>query len=394
MPARDFRIRVSFFYAFLFLGLGVQMPFLPLWLAGQGFGTTDIAIILAAQIAVRAIASPAGTYLADRGGRPVLLIRIFGALCCLSYLVLGAMTQFWSVLAVAVIAGAFYSPIPALAEAHAMDGSVRHGLEYGRLRVWGSLSFAAGTLISGLTLEAIGNFYIIYLLAAGQGLISLAGLVLHDEPHRAGERPRIAQAAGLLRDRMFVIFLASVSLAQASHALIYGFGSLHWQALGHSEAMIGLLWGLGVAGEILLFFYSRKAVSALTPQTIILFGAAGGLLRWAIDALDPPLALLACSQVLHAASFALTHLGTMLYIHQNIPARVRNSAQGLYSAFSGGIVMMIATSAAGPLYAALAAKAYLAMAAMSLGAIAMALMLRRLNPTNPAAPDASGSPRS
>ena len=34
MPARQFSVRLSVFNLFLFLGMGVQLPFLPLWVVG------------------------------------------------------------------------------------------------------------------------------------------------------------------------------------------------------------------------------------------------------------------------------------------------------------------------------------------------------------------------
>ena len=36
------------------------------------------------------------------------------------------------------------------------------------------------------------------------------------------------------------------ALMQGSHAAYYAFGSIHWQALGLSAGVIGLLWAWGV----------------------------------------------------------------------------------------------------------------------------------------------------
>jgi PPP family 3-phenylpropionic acid transporter len=90
-------------------------------------------------------------------------------------------------------------------------------------------------------------------------------------------------------------------------------------------------------------------------------------------------------QTLHAATFALTHFGTLHFLMQNVPDALRNSAQGLYTACSAGLFLMLATAAAGPLFEAFAGRAYLAMAAMSLTAAVLAFIVLKISPKEPAA---------
>ena len=85
-------------------------------------------------------------------------------------------------------------------------------------------------------------------------------------------------------------------------------------------------------------------------------------------------------QTLHAASFAMTHLGTMHMIRLMVPDHVRNRAQGFYSALSGGVLMSGAIWMSGPLYGRFGGYAYLAMAAMSVASLVMALVLLRVSP--------------
>ena len=48
MSSRSFFVRFSAFNAFLFLGTGIQMPFLPLWLRSEGLSDSQISLIVAA----------------------------------------------------------------------------------------------------------------------------------------------------------------------------------------------------------------------------------------------------------------------------------------------------------------------------------------------------------
>jgi PPP family 3-phenylpropionic acid transporter len=384
--------------AFLFLGLGVQLPFLPLWLADRGLSTAEIAIVLSGQILIRTLGAPLGTFLADRYKRPVPLIRFLPLLCAASYFALSFMHGFGPIFLVAVLAAITLSPVSPLAENFAMVESAKAGLDYGRQRSWASISFIVGTLVSGFALEVMTTSTAVVLIAISYAALGLAGFVLPDvKPriaHGQRQRARAGDVLRLFRSRVFVIFLLAVSMAQASHAMLYGFGSLHWEQLGISKATIGVLWGTGVCAEVVFFYCSGRLLPHFAPILLIFIGCLSGVLRWTATAFDPALWLLFPLQTLHATTFALTHFGTLHFLMQNVPDGLRNSAQGLYAACSAGLFLMLATAAAGPLFDAFAGRAYLAMTVMSLVASALALIVLSINPKGQGAAAASRSPQS
>ena len=57
-------------------------------------------------------------------------------------------------------------------------------------------------------------------------------------------------------------------MIQGSHALYYGFSTMDWRAVGLDGTLIGMLWGLGVAAEIVLFALSGRLPKALRPTTL------------------------------------------------------------------------------------------------------------------------------
>jgi PPP family 3-phenylpropionic acid transporter len=280
-----------------------------------------------------------------------------------------------------------------------MVESAKVGLDYGRQRLWASVSFIVGTLVSGFALELIATSAAVLLIAFSYAVLGLAAFVLPDTKPQAISSQPIAPAAPsdvlrLFQSRSFVIFLLAVSIAQASHAMLYGFGSLHWEQLGISKGTIGILWGIGVCAEVVFFFFSGRLLPHFAPILLILIGCLVGVFRWTVTAFDPALWLLVPLQTLHAGTFALTHFGTLHFLMQNVPAALRNSAQGLYTACSAGLFMMLATVAVSPVFDVFAGKAYLAMALMSLIAAVLAFTVLKLTPKAPAAEAASGSRQS
>ena len=163
----------------------------------------------------------------------------------------------------------------------------------------------------------------------------------------------------------------------SSHAVLYAFGSVHWRSVGFQGSTIGLLWATGVAAEVALFAFGTRFVARVLAALLLLAGALGGFVRWAVTAADPPLFALLPLQMLHALSFAATHLGAMKFLQSAVPANVANFGQGLYSAVVSGIFMGIALFAAGPLYAALAGQAYMVMALLCAAGALFAIGLHR-----------------
>ena len=384
MSARDFTFRLSLFNAVLFLGSGIQLPFLPLWLKSRDLDASQIALVLAAMTAVRVLAMPAGAYIADRFGqqRRVIIVSAFAAF--VSYLLLHFMSGFIPILAMAVVAGALWAPVGPLIEVLAIEGSTHYGIDYGRIRLWASLSFLAGSLMSGALLEVVPVEWVVLLIAGAQGLGAMVALVLpRDRAFRKADHVPVLlpQVVACLAGGGFLIFMAAAAIGQSSHGLIYALGSVHFDHLGYSKLAIGELWAAAVITEIAMFAFSSRFHAAFGAVNLIVIGVSCGLLRWLLFGIGVPLPLMFFGQMLHAGSFGLTHLGTMHFIQQNVPDGMRNTVQGIFSALSGGILLASTMWASGPLYGAMGGGAFFVMALCSAMALGLALILRRISPT-------------
>jgi PPP family 3-phenylpropionic acid transporter len=388
MTPLDFSLRLSLFSASLYLGSGIQLPFLPLWLKDRGLDAGEIGAILAAMTAIRVLSMPVGTFLADLHGHRRRVIVAGATTAFLCFLLMAAMPGFGTILLCGTLAAALFAPVPPLAEVLAIEGSRFHGLDYGRIRLWASLSFLAGSLLSGAMLEVVATAQVIFLIAAAQGLAAALALVLPDDPPQAsrdGRPVQVAAVAAVLATPPFLIFMAAAGLGQASHGFIYAFGSVHWDSLGYGKLAIGGLWAVGVLAEVVMFAFSNRIHRRIGSVHLIAAGAACGLLRWLAIGAEPPLPVLFLAQLLHAGSFGFTHLGTMHYVRETVPENMRNTAQGVYAALSGGVLLAVSMWGAGPLYGSLGGRAYFVMAGASAAALALALVLARISPTDRAA---------
>ena len=384
MPSRNFSLRLSLFNAVLFLGSGIQLPFLPLWLKDRGLPDSQVALVVALMMAVRILGIPLGTFIADltQRRRSVIIACAFGSTA--AYFGLSFMTGFWPILLAGMLAAALLAPIVPLTETLAVEGSAHFGLDYGRIRLWASLSFLTGSLGAGALLELIPIGGVILLIATAQALGALVTLLLPaDKAVRATTKTepiRLSSFLALVSAASFIVFMLAAGFGQASHGFLYSFGSVYFEALGYSKLVIGMLWAASVMAEVMMFAFSNRFYAAFGSVRLIMLGTAIATLRWVVTALAPPLGILFLVQTLHAGSFGLTHLGTMHYIRERVPANMRNTAQGLYSVLSSGILMSTTVWASGALYAGLGGGAFFVMAAISAVACGLAVLLKAISP--------------
>ncbi len=384
MTARIFGLRISIAYALMMMGSGVQLPFLPLWLKAKGLDNAGIAMVVAGMMAVRVLGAPLFAWVADHFGNRKLVIQLCAGFAFSAYLLLAISNGFGPITTMALIAGFMFAPVFALTEGFSVDGAAAHGLDYGRLRLWASVSFLMGSLVSGALLTKLDPLSTAWLIALAQGLAFLATLLLPDEPERPTHvvpgDDMLLRARDLFFGSSFPLLMLVAALGQSSHAMLYTSSSLHWTSLGFNSFDISLLWVAAVSAEVVLLGFSNRMLDAFGPSRLLLLGLSGGVLRWVMMASFSNYGILLASQMLHGLTFASAHLGAMHFIRLMVPENFRNRAQGLYSALSGGVFMATMAWMSGRLYGTWGGQAYYAMALVSLTALVLAVLLMRFNP--------------
>ena len=369
------RPRLAFFYGAFFAAVGVLGPFWPVWLASRGLAAEEIGLVMAVGVTLKVAVSPFLSQLADRRGERKRLMILFAAAALAAFLLFDFTIGFWSILAVSVLFHAFWTGILPLGESLTVTTAGQHGLEYGRLRLWGSLGFIASAVIAGRLLVGRPESLIHWLIAATVALTLVACLGLPGTAvPRASSRAPLGQ---LLRRRRFLVFLAAAALIQGSHSVYYGFSTLHWRGVGYSEAVIGGLWAEGVVAEIILFIYGATVARRLGAVRLVALGGIAAALRWTATGLSDALPVLMTVQALHALTYGATHLGAIYYIAERVAPEQSATAQGLYGATVFGIGMGLAMLVSGPLYGTYGGGAFLAMAVLALAGGLTALGLLR-----------------
>jgi PPP family 3-phenylpropionic acid transporter len=268
-----------------------------------------------------------------------------------------------------------------LIETVAVAGVRSEGLDYGRMRLWGSVTFIVANCAGGVLIEALGGGFGIWLIASAAALtVGAAHLLPAAKPRPVSERPlrphwRMSFPVRLLRARLFVVFLVAIGCIHGAHATFYTFGALHWQSQGLSAAWVGTLWAIGVSAEVILFACSAPVVRRFGPAQLIVAGGAAAVLRWSVMAFNPPLAVLLPLQTLHALTYGAAHLGAILFITRAVPQPGMGSAQTFYAVVAAGVILGLVGLASGALYESWGGAVYFVAAAVSLVGLGAGLVL-------------------
>jgi PPP family 3-phenylpropionic acid transporter len=373
-------VRFSFYYAAIFLAVGIHLPFWPAWLKFRGLDAAEISLILSVGVWIRAFANPFIAHFADRSGANKKIIMIAAGGGVVTYALFGIADGFWMLFVVNVAASAMFMALIPLGENLASRASVEHGFDYGRVRLWGSITFILAAYAGGWVVEETGDAAILWMIVAAMIAAFIAGFGLPERPTRdPATVPDVRfPAFALLRQKRFLVFIAAVSLLQSSHAVLYVFGTIHWRDAGIADDVIGALWAEGVIAEIILFAFSGAVVARVSPIRLMYIAAGGGVVRWAILANTTDVTTLFATQWLHGLTFGAAHLAAMHHMLRTVPERMSASAQGLYSGFAIGLVMGLMMLVSGWMYAGYGGGAFYAMTVLSAAGGAVALWLAGL----------------
>jgi len=370
-------LRLAAFYGASFAAVGVFLPYWPVWLAAQGLSPGQIGVLLAALFWPQVVTAVVIPYEADRRGWHRRLMVALAAVVLVALALFAVAGAFWVFLVLSMVVGASRAAILPLGEAMVLREAKARDISYGRVRLWGSVTFMAAAVAGGLAVEHGGAGIVLGLVLATALLTLVACLQLPE--YRDGGRPSAPPRLGrLLRRPAFLIFVLAAGLIQVSHAVYYGFATLYWRAVGYSEGAIGWLWAEGVLAETLLFAAAGALLRRLEPVRLLALAGAVTALRWSLSALSAELPVVLLAQSLHAISFGATHLAAMHYLRDQVPAELQASAQGFYAAFGHALPLGLVTPVAGWLYATSGGQAFWPMAALALAgsAISVALALR------------------
>lgn len=363
--------RLSAFYFLFFAHAGAYVAYFPLYLASRELSAVEIAWVLALPALARIVAPAAWGWLADRTGAHRGIVAFSCAVTAVAFAVLPFTPHIAALIALMSVLSAGALP---LVEAITLGALAGQSGRYGPIRLWGSVGFLATVLGGGAWLDRQPVVTVPWAIAAFM-LAALAAALLLPRGHTH----EVTQRAPLPLTPELAALLRAGFCNAVAHGALYAFLSLHLEREGYSGTMIGVLWTLGVAAEIVVFLYLPQLFRRFSLSTILVFSLASGVVRFlAIGWVPGELWLVLLAQLLHAATFGSFHAAAVAAVHRVCPEAAQARGQTLFSSVSYGAGAAAGLVIAGWAWEAGGARlAFTASAAAAAAGVFFALRLKR-----------------
>jgi len=339
------------YFIFFFFIWGIFLPFWGIWLESKGVSPEQIGTLFSLGLVLR-FCSNIGLLPRLKTANAtlqLLCLLSFGLLACLLLLVF---FQGWYALAaLTLLLNFLIGPMMPLGDIIGTRLVKQIKINYGQVRLWGSISFIVGSSFVGWSISEFGNESILWIIITAALLTYCLSLIkltprLQDPTDQPKEKVNIIS---LLKQPSVIYFVLIMGLIQGSHGAYYAFSSIYWSSVGISEFNIALLWGVGVLAEIVLMRFNDRLFNHWSIKKMCLLALIAGIIRWGVLWQTTELTLLILVQTFHAFTFALAHLAAMRFIAKQSDD-LMVGYQSLYSSLSLGLIMALLTYISGCVY--------------------------------------------
>lgn len=319
---------LKLFYFLSYGALGSLFPFLPLLLANRGLAPSQVGWVMVIVPVTNLLVPPLWGFAADALRARLLLLRVAVAGSGLAVLLLLPTLGFAASIAAMAVFSLFRAPLTSLADAASVEALQGRSQQFSRVRVWGSLGFAAFVAALGWlgassrpTLLLVSTA-IVYLLA------SAATIPLKEQ--LVQRRPGVITDVGrVLRRASVITFLAATATYYLGHSMYDIFFGLHAKALGLGDDFVGTGWAIGVCVEVVLLTLAPRFLHLLRTEHMLVVCAVVATVRWLVLAhFVSPWVLLA-SQALHGVTFGLWYLSLVSFVQTRADRHMRTTLQSI-----------------------------------------------------------------
>ncbi len=325
---------------FLYFGvMGIILPYFNLYCFHIGFNGYQIGVLSALRTGAITVFPLLWGVLADRSKTRRSIFILCNFISATIWVFFLYTTDYMLMVIITIFHGVFHSPIISFLEAFTMDLLEKEKKAYGRVRVWGTISFILVATFVGLLVDIYPLKIILALVLAGSILQAIISIRIPDvvpvikDSYVTGSKVFLKMPT--------VVFLSCAFLMLVSHGAYYGFFSIHLESLGYGNTFIGAAWALASVSEILVMVKSKSIFKRFSLENVLVFSFAIASIRWfTLSFVSSPFAIL-LSQTFHAITYGTFHMASILYIDRLVPDEAKTFGQALNNAVTYGLGMMV-----------------------------------------------------
>ncbi|MCO4780959.1 MAG: MFS transporter [Candidatus Cloacimonetes bacterium] len=329
------KTRYSLAFFILYLSFGLLIPYFPVLFQNLGYTPSEIAILSSLQPFFLMIFSPISGYLLSKYQKsPKKIVILTAGLTLASCFFLFFKLTFTMAMIAFGLHFSFRVIINPLLDCLAVAFTSSRNLEYGKIRIFGSLGFLLASYLGGYLFIGDNSYYFLVIYTV---LIALCIPVFSSLKEEGLFEVEGGMKTASLSSRQ-IIFLGAAFFMNISHCAYFVYYSIFLKdQMGISFENIGFFWVFAVLCEIILMQFYSKWFSKFSSNTIILFSLLVASFRWSMVAFVPVVWGQFLLQACHGFTFATFHLASMNKVKELFSLEAQSYGFTLYNAASFGL---------------------------------------------------------
>ncbi|MCB0033284.1 MAG: MFS transporter [Anaerolineales bacterium] len=341
----------ALFYALFWGSSGVFVPFINVYFVEIGLTGREVGLLAALVPLMTLLFNPLASSLADRLNARVAILRyaLIGTIIAFFLLGFPGATTFTLLLPLMLFQALTSSPIISLADTTIARMSKRHNLNYGNLRLWGSLSFAATTILFGFVWQQFPYRWMF--VVTGLFLLPVIFITGQLENGTGQKRPTTAPTTTRLLGipGITAVLLASF-LTGIGLGFTFTFDGIYMSQLGGNGLFVGLMFGVAAFAELPSMQFSQALGQRYQERNVLLAGLVLLIIAMIGYVLAPSPSILLIFAAVRGAGFGLFLVSTIRMIDALAPEQWSSTAQSLRQAGTFGLASLIASPVGGWIY--------------------------------------------
>ena len=332
--------------------VGVFTPFLSAYLTRRGFSASEIGAMLTALPICSLIAQPIWSSLADkRAGRKTTLV-ILAVSSALIAPFIGSATSFASMYLALFLFSLFFQALLPICDSLVVEAAAKEGIEFSRIRMGGTLGYAAIVAVAGIVFENHPGIQFavlsiaLSLFAVQTAILPQGWRELNSDGSLARESKQRSGLKGLFdtEEIRFVLLLAFIGYVGLSfHGTFLGRWSVE---LGYGQELVGILGAISALSEVPILLLSDRLISRYGEIRLLGFSCVAMAIRLFMVSTGVLWAMIV-AQVLQSVSYMTAYYSAVTYIARHALPGAMARGQGLLAILQSGVATIVASFVGG-----------------------------------------------
>jgi MFS transporter, PPP family, 3-phenylpropionic acid transporter len=324
------------FYLFVFFGIGSLFPLLSVYLSEvEKLNGYQIGLILSIGPVIMIFFQPLWGMIADlkqMHNRLLTITTLITGISGLGYLIFD---RFFTFAIAAIILAIFQSAIIPLSDSISLKYTSKAGVNYGNVRLFGSLGFGLAVFVMG-KLSEWNPQVIFYTFCI---TLVIAAFLSMKMPRESANVPGklLTGVSELIKMKRFIVFLGVTFLIFGPNLANNFYFSLFVEDRGGTYTGIGIAFLIAVLSEIPFMRMAGAWINKIGLLQVALIASFVSFARWIFYFTEPSLTLVYISAVIQGFSLGLFIPAGLQYIREITPTQITATAVTFYSAVGNGL---------------------------------------------------------